>query len=182
MKPIIIIAIVFGIIITVTGYIFYVAIEEQSRMEQQVKLNECASILGQFKLGFGSQIEEYNENVLSANDECMQEYNKKYSNLNDVKRIKADFDPQFSSHFGGLYCTQDEYGYVTMTGQFTNGDMYYSSIYFTLGITDHQDRIVATGTGTVNNISPYQTKIFDASASWDGNYKECIIEINFVVP
>ena len=182
MKPIIIIAIVFGIIITVTGYIFYVAIEEQSRMEQQVKLNECASILGQFKLGFGSQIEEYNENVLSANDECMQEYNKKYSNLNDVKRIKADFDPQFSSHFGGLYCTQDEYGYVTMTGQFTNGPDPFSSIYFTLGILDNNDRIVATGIGDVSNIGSYQTKMFDASAKWSGNFKECIIEVDTTYP
>ncbi len=84
--------------------------------------------------------------------------------------------------FSGLYCTQTEYGSVKMTGQYTNGPDSYSTIYFTLGITDHQDRIVATGLGSVSNIGPYQTKIFDASASWEGNYKECVIEIDVVYP
>jgi len=84
--------------------------------------------------------------------------------------------------FSGLYCTQTEYGSVKMTGQFTNGPEFYSTIYFTLGILDHNGRIVATGLGDVSNIGPYQTKIFEASASWDGNYKECIIEIDVAYP
>ncbi len=84
--------------------------------------------------------------------------------------------------FSGLYCTQTDYGIVKMTGQFTNGPDFYSSIWFTLGILDHNGRIVATGVGDVSNIGPFQTKMFDASASWDGNYKECIIEIDFAVP
>jgi len=84
--------------------------------------------------------------------------------------------------FSGLYCTQTEYGSVKMTGQYTNGPDYYSTIYFTLGILDHNGRIVATGLGDVSNIGPYQTKIFDASASWDGDYKECIIEVDTAHP
>ena len=84
--------------------------------------------------------------------------------------------------FSGLYCTQDEYGYVTMTGQFTNGPDPFSSIYFTLGILDNNDRIVATGIGDVSNIGSYQTKMFDASAKWSGNFKECIIEVDTTYP
>ena len=80
--------------------------------------------------------------------------------------------------FSGLYCTSTEYGSVKMTGQYTNGPDSYSTIYFTLGILDHNGRIVATGLGYVSNIGPYQTKIFEASAGWDRNFKECIIEID----
>jgi len=87
-----------------------------------------------------------------------------------------------SEGFSGLYCTQTDYGIVKMTGQYTNGPDFYSSIWFTLGILDSQGRIVATGVGDVSNIGPYQTKMFDATASWDGNFEECIIEIDFVVP
>jgi hypothetical protein len=91
---------------------------------------------------------------------------------------KIDAEVKSTEGFSGLYCTQDEYDYVTMTGQFTNGPDPFSSIYFTLGILDNNDRIVATGIGSVNDIGPYQTKMFDARASWGGNYKECIIEVD----
>jgi len=84
--------------------------------------------------------------------------------------------------FSGLYCTQDEYGFVTMTGRFTNGPDSYSTVWFTLGVLDYQDRIVATGLGSVKNIGPFQTKIFDASASWSGDFKECIIEVDTAYP
>jgi len=83
--------------------------------------------------------------------------------------------------FSGLYCKQDG-NWIDMTGRYTNGPDSYSTIYFTLGILDHNDRIVATGTGLVSNIGPYQTKMFEASAEWSGNFKECIIEINTAYP
>ena len=83
--------------------------------------------------------------------------------------------------FSGLYCKQDR-NWIEMTGRYTNGPDSYSSIYFTLGILDHSDRIVATGTGLVSNIGPYQTKIFDASAKWSGDFKECIIEVKTAYP
>jgi len=85
--------------------------------------------------------------------------------------------------FSGVYCKQSSSGsYVVMTGRFTNGPDHYSSIYFTLGILDNNDRIVATGIGSVSNVSPYQTKMFEASAQWSGNFKECIIEVDVAYP
>jgi hypothetical protein len=96
----------------------------------------------------------------------------------------SDLEPEVKSTegFHGLYCQQDEYGYVEMTGQYTNGPEAYSSIYFKFGVLDYQDRIVSTGIGVVSNIAPYQTKMFDASAEWSGNFKECIIEVDTAFP
>ena len=87
----------------------------------------------------------------------------------------------FEEGFSGLYCKQDGV-FVEMTGKYTNGAESYSSIYFTLGVLDNQDRIVSTGIGTIYNIAPYQTKMFDASAEWSGDFKECIIEIDTAFP
>ena len=78
--------------------------------------------------------------------------------------------------FSGLYCKQDG-NWVEMTGRYTNGPNSYSTIYFTLGILDYNDRIVATGSGSVSNIGPYQTKMFETTAEWSGGFKDCIIEV-----
>jgi len=104
------------------------------------------------------------------------------SMVSEPTNSKIDAEVKAIEGFSGLYCTQTEYGSVKMTGQYTNGPEAYSTIYFTLGILDSQGRIVATGLGDVSNIGPYQTKIFDASASWDGNYNECIIEVDTAYP
>ena len=79
--------------------------------------------------------------------------------------------------FSGLYCKQDG-NWVEMTGRYTNGPNSYSTIYFTLGILDYNDRIVATGSGSVSNIGPYQTKMFETTAEWSGGFKDCIIEVD----
>ena len=85
--------------------------------------------------------------------------------------------------FSGLYCKRSSSGnYVEMTGKYTNGPDYYSTVYFTLGVLDYQDRIVSTGLGDVSNIGPYQTKIFDARAPWTEDFKECIIEVDTAYP
>jgi hypothetical protein len=83
--------------------------------------------------------------------------------------------------FSGLYCKQDG-NWVELTGQYTNGPNPYSSIYFKLGVLDNQDRIVATGIGSISNVQPYQTKMFDANAEWSGLFKECIIEVDTAFP
>ena len=101
-----------------------------------------------------------------------------------VESIQKNVEPTVSSTpgFSGLYCTQDEYGYITMSGFFTNGPDSYSSIWFTLGILDNQGRIVSTGIGDVSNIGPYQTKMFDATTKWSGSFSECIIEVDSAIP
>jgi len=92
-------------------------------------------------------------------------------------------DTSAEEGFSGLYCKRSSSGnYVEMTGRYTNGPDSYSSIYFTLGVLDYQDRIVSTGLGDVSNIGPYQTKIFEARAPWTGDFKECIIEVDWASP
>ncbi|MBT4326759.1 MAG: hypothetical protein HOD60_07600 [Candidatus Nitrosopelagicus sp.] len=83
----------------------------------------------------------------------------------------------FDEGFSGLYCKQDGI-FVEMTGKYTNGVESYSSIYFKLGVLDNQDRIVATGLGSISNVAPYQTKMFSAMAEWSGDFKECVIEVD----
>lgn len=82
-----------------------------------------------------------------------------------------------SEGFSSLSCTQNEYGSVVMTGRYTNGPIPYESIYFTLGIEDRNGNIVATGIGGISNVGAYQTKIFEATAGWEYDFENCIIEV-----
>lgn len=87
-----------------------------------------------------------------------------------------------SSGFSNTVCKQDEYGYVVMTGKFTNGPTAYSSIYFKLGVIARNGDVVATGIGSISNVGAYQTRIFDASAQYDGNFASCEIEVSNAYP
>ncbi|MBT4326017.1 MAG: hypothetical protein HOD60_03790, partial [Candidatus Nitrosopelagicus sp.] len=136
-----------------------------------------------------------NEIIFTMMDEMLENVNQmkhlEYEN-SFIDIVNADYSSTPNSEistgeitadegFSGLYCKQDG-NWVEMTGKYTNGAESYSSIYFKLGVLDNQDRIVSTGIGTIYNIAPYQTKMFDASAEWSGDFKECIIEVNTAFP
>lgn len=141
---------------------------------------------------------EYNSadfrTLLSIEETIIKNYHKqKYGNPVDISLSDILKSGQSSSKpneggikaeegFSSLSCRQDEYGFIKMTGRFTNGADFYSTIYFTLGIEDKNGNIVATGIGTLSNVEPYQTRIFDATAEWDGPYVNCLIEVNDAFP
>ena len=106
--------------------------------------------------------------IISTNDEVEE----------DVNSATAT---SYEEGFSGLYCKQDG-NWVQMTGKYTNGPNAYSSIFFKFGVLDSQDRVVATGLTNINNVSPYQTKMFEANTDWSGDFKECIIEVHDAFP
>jgi hypothetical protein len=162
--------------------------------KESIKINDHSKILSIFLIEkIFDNIDTVNHNsFISKNNfdssnwreksftDVIQEYGIQMIRNEDVV-VEGAITQIEDEGFSGLYCQQDG-NWVEMTGRFTNGPDSYSSIYFTLGILDNSDRIVATGIGSVSNIGPYQTKMFDASAQWSGNFKECLIEIDFVVP
>ncbi|MGI0022096.1 MAG: hypothetical protein ACRD9Q_04460 [Nitrososphaeraceae archaeon] len=112
------------------------------------------------------------------------EYNVKIS---DIRKSTISEKPKqpttiTSPGFSNTVCKQDEYGYVVMTGKFTNGPTAYSSIYFKLGVIARNGDVVATGIGVISNVAPYQTKLFDAQASYDGDFASCEIEVSDAFP
>ena len=80
--------------------------------------------------------------------------------------------------FSGLVCKRDSFGWVQMTGKYTNGNTPYSFVSITLAIIGEQDEVLDTGIGIISNIDAHQTKIFTASSDYSGNYKSCYVEIN----
>lgn len=89
---------------------------------------------------------------------------------------------QNMSPFSNTQCVQDEYGFVKMTGKYTNGAIPYSFVYLKLGVIDSKGTVVATGPGIVSDINAYETKLFDASASYSGQFSSCQIQVETQLP
>ena len=60
----------------------------------------------------------------------------------------------------------DEYRDIVMNGE---------GIY----IEDKNGNIVATGSGSLWNVGAYETRIFEASAGWEYEFENCIIEVAY---
>lgn len=79
--------------------------------------------------------------------------------------------------FSSLSCKRES-SYVIMTGRYTNGPDSISFLVVTLALEDSNGIIVATGSGNIQNLSPYQTKIFTAIAYYEGPYENCFAEVD----
>ncbi len=178
MKPVIIIAIV--VVVIVVGIGALLGYGEIQLQKQQAKLNQCAAILSEFRIGFGASINQQNENVLNQNEKCMDEYYEEYS-IEKIKRTVDDFDPQFTSHFSGMNCYKEEYDWIKFMGRFTNGEYPYYAIYFTTALLDSRGNVIETGIAEVSHIQPYETKTWNSAFFTDRPFSECIIEIDSVI-
>ena len=136
-----------------------------------------------------NRIEIQKQSVYVTLEKILQKngYNKNISNLEGIKKSSeneiTNIDPKIITSdegFSSLSCTQNDYGSVVMTGRYTNGPIPYDSIFFTLGIEDSNGNIVATGIGSLSNVGAYQTRIFEASAGWEYDFANCIIEVRSV--
>jgi hypothetical protein len=47
-----------------------------------------------------------------------------------------------------------------------------------MAVIGFNDEVLATGVGQISDVGAYQTKIFDASARYNGSFKTCEIEID----
>ena len=178
MKPLVIIAIIAGLVLVgIGGLLGYNEIQLQ---KQQEKLNQCTSILSEFRIGFGATINQQNEMMLERHEQCMNEYYVEYT-PNKIKQTADDFDPQFASHFSGMNCYRDDYGWVKFMGMFTNGEYPYYEIFFNTALLDSRGHVIDTGIASVSHIQPYETKIWESSFFTDRSYSECIIEIDSVI-
>lgn len=82
--------------------------------------------------------------------------------------------------FSNTVCSRNFSGMAIMTGKFTNGPTPASDIYFRLGVIDSKGNVVATGIGSISDVQPYQTRLFEAMSTYVGEFASCEIEVSNV--
>ncbi|MDE1728935.1 MAG: hypothetical protein KGH81_07150 [Thaumarchaeota archaeon] len=92
--------------------------------------------------------------------------------------------PQLSTGISSTDCHKDEAipGIVHMTGKYTNGPTAYSFVNLQLGLIDTNGNVVAVGAATIPDVGAYQTKIFDATAVYSGQFAKCEIQVSYDMP
>lgn len=87
-----------------------------------------------------------------------------------------------NSMFSGVTCHRVTDNYVVIDGKFTNNDnQSYQKIYLIGALLDEKENVLATQSGlvTIEFIEPYQTKIFNISIRWSGDYAICHVELDY---
>lgn len=101
-----------------------------------------------------------------------------------VPQSTSQQQPQLASGISSTDCHRDETipNIVHMTGKYTNGPTAYSFVNLQLGLIDANGSVVAVGSATIPDVGAYQTKIFDATAVYSGQFAKCEIELSYTTP
>jgi len=90
--------------------------------------------------------------------------------------IETKPNPIQNDGFSDLICKQES-GIVKMSGRYTNNDQSTSGVFLKLIVLDANQKILATGIGSISEMKAYETKYFDAVAFYPGAYSSCDIQI-----
>lgn len=122
-----------------------------------------------------SQIESENAKLQKELRELKEQNSKLQNELNTIQ--KSSSSSTTKQGFSGLVCKKDYYGFVQLTGKYTNGDKAYSFLTIIFAIIGDKGEVLDTGTGIIQNIGPYETKAFSALSTYTGSFKSCEVQV-----
>lgn len=123
-----------------------------------------------------TQLESENAKLKNENTNLIHENAKLKLELSTSDESKSI--PTQDSGFSDLICKQ-EYGVVKMSGRYTNDNKPTQGVMLKLILLDANNKIVATGIGSITEMNAHETKYFDAVAFYEGNYSSCDVQIEF---
>ena len=91
-------------------------------------------------------------------------------------------DPEISGKTVGVHnfiCKKDDFGTITMTGKFVNGQNSFEQVKVDISIESYDGRILAYGTYYVLKINPYETRTIDGYAFVEEPFYKCNTTIDW---
>ncbi|HEY8109253.1 MAG: hypothetical protein ACHQW9_01300 [Nitrososphaerales archaeon] len=79
--------------------------------------------------------------------------------------------------FGNIACSRG-FGYALMVGEYTGGSVPYSVIFLKMTLFDSSGRVLNTGSGTISDVDPHKTKLFNALSRYHAEFDSCSIQIS----
>ena len=95
------------------------------------------------------------------------------------KEINKNTDPEDSLRDGINYfsCKKDDFGVVSIAGEFANGVGFVNSAKITISLTDGNGDIIISDSNNFDQIEKYDTRKFVAYVNTDENFNDCSVEI-----
>ena len=114
-----------------------------------------------------------NENYVDMENNFGIDQDKKF------KEINKNTDPEDSLRDGINYfsCKKDDFGVVSIAGEFANGVGFVNSAKITISLTDGNGDIIISDSNNFDQIEKYDTRKFVAYVNTDENFNDCSVEI-----
>ena len=74
-------------------------------------------------------------------------------------------------------CKKNDFGIVSIAGEFVNGVGFINDAKITIGITDQNENVITTDSNHFHNVEKYDTRKFVAYIKTDEKFYDCTVEI-----
>ena len=97
----------------------------------------------------------------------------------EFKEIDTNTDPEDSLRDGINYfsCKKDDFGIVSIAGEFANGVGFVDGAKITISLTDGNDDIIISDSNNFDQIEKYDTRKFVAYVKTNERFNDCNVEI-----
>ena len=118
-------------------------------------------------------------NVLLDKIERKQIVGKDLKQDKEFKEIDTNTDPEDSLRDGINYfsCKKDDFGVVSIAGEFANGVGFVDGAKITISLTDGNDDIIISDSNNFDQIEKYDTRKFVAYVKTNERFNDCNVEI-----
>ena len=88
-------------------------------------------------------------------------------------------DPEIALKAGinHFTCKKNDFGIVSIAGEFVNGIGFINDAKITIGITDQNENVITTDSNNFHNVDKYDTRKFVAYIKTDEKFYDCTVEI-----
>ena len=88
-------------------------------------------------------------------------------------------DPEIALKAGinHFTCKKNDFGIVSIAGEFVNGVGFINDAKITIGITDQNENVITTDSNNFHNVDKYDTRKFVAYIKTDEKFYDCTVEI-----
>ena len=127
--------------------------------------------------------------ILESNREIKEKkINDKDQSENNEKKQRETFEKNKNKVLGiekdkkyGIQkfsCIKDEFGLITISGQFNNNQIKKEKISFEVAFFDYENNMIVKNTANLLEIDEYETKRFLGNLKIDKNFATCTIKLN----
>ena len=119
--------------------------------------------------------------ILKSNIEIKENDNKKLTDINnsidDDENKSIGLEKNKKYGIQNFSCTKDEFGLITISGQFNNNQIKKDRIVLEILFLDYEQNIIFKNTASLLEINEFETKRFLGNTKMDKSFATCTIKV-----
>ena len=121
--------------------------------------------------------------ILKSNIEIKENSNKKITgnsnSIDDEKKENESLGVEKNKKYGiqNFSCIKDEFGLITISGQFNNNQVKKDKIILEILFLDYEQNIIFKNTANLIEINEFETKRFLGNTKIDKSFATCTIKV-----